>query len=252
MRGEYFRHPGVGLDTSELPPRTRRIQHGILVRFRSRGTTSAHAENTKASPWKHWKKWNYLRARGEYRKSTVTMLGMPELPPRTRRILEEFKEYLKKQGTTSAHAENTHPRRPTNPKEWNYLRARGEYGHPAISSAQSWELPPRTRRIHTVRFRQTFINGTTSAHAENTVRQRSRVSMRRNYLRARGEYRAMAMKDQKVWELPPRTRRIPQTGGRTLTDTGTTSAHAENTLRGDGLPYFLRNYLRARGEYYLS
>ena len=72
---------------------------------------------------------------------------MAELPPRAQRILEEFKEFLKKQGTTSACAENTLPPPKLVNQKRNYLRVRGEYMGDAYQLAQALELPPRARRI---------------------------------------------------------------------------------------------------------
>ena len=72
---------------SELPPRTRRIRTAQMVFLRVRGTTSAHAENTKCTPPNRSNKWNYLRARGEYTFTRFSKEILMELPPRTRRIL---------------------------------------------------------------------------------------------------------------------------------------------------------------------
>ena len=74
-------------------------------------------------------------------------------------------------GTTSAHAENT----PIWSEEYyshgNYLRARGEYRRKPDCVSKALELPPRTRRIHTVGAFFPIVMGTTSAHAENTLNQ---------------------------------------------------------------------------------
>ena len=72
---------------SELPPRTRRIPNPSIRQPPLGG--------------------NYLRARGEY-------YG---------KLLAE----VVRQGTTSAHAENTGFTAFTQSGSWNYLRARGEY-----------------------------------------------------------------------------------------------------------------------------
>ena len=52
-----------------------------------------------------------------------------------------------------------------------------------------------------------------------------------------------------LWELPPRTRRIPARRRAGLCVRGTTSAHAENTRPTAAGVEKPRNYLRARGEY---
>ncbi len=72
------------------------------------------------------------------------------------------------QGTTSAHAENTRRAAVSNPTPGNYLRARGEYHQTWEFDLKSWELPPRTRRIHIRQKERVTVVGTTSAHAENT------------------------------------------------------------------------------------
>ena len=73
----------------------------------------------------------------------------------------------------------------------------------------------------------------------------------RNYLRARGEYRHRSSAYRRIWELPPRTRRIPSPYFLQYFSTGTTSAHAENTMAAIVPTSSLWNYLRARGEYSL-
>ena len=172
-------------------------------------------------------------------------------------------------GTTSAHAENTWPRQRGSPEQWNYLRARGEYGDGHYASTAVVELPPRTRRIppsreifrppwelppRTRRIRRydTVVgveHGTTSAHAENTPRGAQWTRGSWNYLRARGEYIASAASASAAAELPPRTRRIQYFGRQNWQKFGTTSAHAENTA--DHIQSWAEagNYLRARGEY---
>ena len=111
------------------------------------------------------------------------------------------------------------------------------------------ELPPRTRRIRGVLSFVTVDGGTTSAHAENTPHHPPGRSLRRNYLRARGEYWNFQRQTPRTEELPPRTRRILLSRLRTLPTRGTTSAHAENTRHQPGNDKHDRNYLRARGEY---
>ena len=50
------------------------------------------------------------------------------------------------------------------------------------------ELPPRARRIQPVLPKNWFVQGTTSACAENTGLDHLANSIDRNYLRVRGEY----------------------------------------------------------------
>ena len=111
-------------------------------------------------------------------------------------------------GTTSAHAENTKIMAWAPACTWNYLRARGEYGDGHGACVYCRELPPRTRRIHAPAGVNNLVDGTTSAHAENTGTHRHGRTPNGNYLRARGEYRTKS-DISGVWgELPPRTRRI--------------------------------------------
>ena len=113
------------------------------------------------------------------------------------------------------------------------------------------ELPPRTRRI-----RHSFGDwfgegGTTSAHAENTAYPRSEKELYGNYLRARGEYICTPLLPPDSTELPPRTRRILRSNSTWDNNSGTTSAHAENTGCWGCRICGCWNYLRARGEYFL-
>ena len=54
-------------------------------------------------------------------------LGDAELPPRTRRILDDRRIIVFQGGTTSAYAENTGRLLGFSGWLWNYLRVRGEY-----------------------------------------------------------------------------------------------------------------------------
>ena len=133
------------------------------------GTTSAHAENTKIMAWAPAYTWNYLRARGEYRRRGHQKAEEAELPPRTRRIPYRREKNRFFRGTTSAHAENTALHRGVALSDRNYLRARGEYPAKSFTGPANSELPPRTRRIHHRHHTRHGVLGTTSAHAENTT-----------------------------------------------------------------------------------
>ena len=111
------------------------------------------------------------------------------------------------------------------------------------------ELPPRARRIRLGLSCLRHYDGTTSAHAENTYAHQWPPSPDQNYLRARGEYIAVLRSEELTMELPPRTRRIRVCRFPCAPRTGTTSAHAENTMIYAPLPTSVWNYLRARGEY---
>ena len=105
VRGEYSMTVTDQFAQAELPPRTRRILGVLDARFKSRGTTSAYAENTQTTPPPP--RWNYLRVRGEYLLGGYHQLERCELPPRTRRILSISSKIFLTSGTTSAYAENT-------------------------------------------------------------------------------------------------------------------------------------------------
>ena len=152
-----------------------------------------------------------------------------ELPPHGRRILLQRRTVLFPQGTTSACAENTSPKRLKPLFSRNYLRVRGEY----LIDGRIWvtlsELPPRARRIRVGAVSAVGIDGTTSACAENTVTVILFCTAYGNYLRVRGEYMPCFSAMAATVELPPRARRI-QTGGVFIcANNGTTSACAENT-----------------------
>ena len=91
-------------------------------------------------------------------------------------------------GTTSACAENTARGWFFWPREWNYLRVRGEYRSEMTALIPCPELPPRARRILTTPDSKLGGYGTTSACAENTRRRGCQKRKNRNYLRVRGEY----------------------------------------------------------------
>ena len=216
---------------AELPPRTRRIHFLYLTHYRVFGTTSAHAENTSRPGNIRPPPRNYLRARGEYLSASTPTSGLPELPPRTRRIRTGPASRGRAHGTTSAHAENTPRPRQTATRTGNYLRARGEYAYAHLPGPLEKELPPRTRRIHLGGDAVGQKTGTTSAHAENTLLPGRQAGRNRNYLRARGEYKSPRGSGRRLRELPPRTRRIPHSNPPSVSVSGTTSAHAENTFR---------------------
>ena len=152
------------------------------------GTTSAYAENTRAPACMIMVAGNYLRVRGEYTKPHDIPHTNKELPPRTRRIHNNWVHRDYTLGTTSAYAENTHENPPERRRLGNYLRVRGEYGYWHDLVYKKQELPPRTRRIPLSYCSIISASGTTSAYAENTKKRFHRIKTNRNYLRVRGEY----------------------------------------------------------------
>ena len=170
VRGEYTVGIAVVRVSEELPPRARRIRLVALKEGADYGTTSACAENTAPDPPRCRGRRNYLRVRGEY-KSTSPLIGKRrELPPRARRIRCKMTPIQIHIGTTSACAENTTTPKKHNSNNQNYLRVRGEYPDLGRGCQQQRELPPRARRIPLECTRHVGLFGTTSACAENTLR----------------------------------------------------------------------------------
>ena len=127
VRGEYAKLYGLDTPGLELPPRARRIPQRTGIYGHSRGTTSACAENTSSACFLSVSLGNYLRVRGEYRKSRFVSFKRWELPPRARRILIAMAGGIQPHGTTSACAENTNCGQSHHSYSGNYLRVRGEY-----------------------------------------------------------------------------------------------------------------------------
>ena len=148
-----------------------------------------HVENTGIQLRVRDHARNYLRVCGEYSYFHLMRCPSSELPPRTRRIRTDCFKKQSHTGTTSAHAENTRALTSLVLFHGNYLRARGEYPYMDAAYHTHMELPPRTRRIQLLRQICTRLEGTTSAHAENTAHGELNLNELGNYLRARGEYR---------------------------------------------------------------
>ena len=107
--------------------------------------------------------------RGEYLVDHQEFSFLSELPPRARRIPDDFRELPGPDGTTSACAENTVYRGGDPYSSGNYLRVRGEYRGLEMLEKTPMELPPRARRIPTTWDNAEAQAGTTSACAENTA-----------------------------------------------------------------------------------
>ena len=193
----------------ELPPRARRIPVPARKKIAQERTTSACAENTPLEGAPYVWGGNYLRVRGEYVNTLAAPRAYTELPPRARRIRGHWAVSSRKNGTTSACAENTICPIGLTHGPWNYLRVRGEYSWGSAGVITKAELPPRARRIPPCRDSDTRSRG--------------------NYLRVRGEYTPGASKCPPRRELPPRARRIQVAAGGPTSHLGTTSACAENT-----------------------
>ena len=188
VRGEYLIGVKGKWVAKELPPRARRILTILRPMKIQVGTTSACAENTASSLRSADSSWNYLRVRGEYFGGRTISGGDWELPPRARRIRNLNKQRRRRDGTTSACAENTNINNRWGGHNGNYLRVRGEYHDNHQGCCPDWELPPRARRIPADERHEPRSEGTTSACAENTHYGDPRHTTFGNYLRVRGEY----------------------------------------------------------------
>ena len=187
--------------------------------------------------------------RGEYPFAVDNGKKALELPPRARRIHLDHRPQRPIGGTTSACAENTVYHATTWSFARNYLRVRGEYALLRSSDRVYSELPPRARRIPWKFIPSQWEVGTTSACAENTLKNPSIYRNAGNYLRVRGEYPTRYATKMDRAELPPRARRIRPPMERAEDKIGTTSACAENTQKRPNHQHPQRNYLRVRGEY---
>ena len=168
MRGEYVKLILHRHERAELPPRARRILHGVTRKQKEKGTTSACAENTTNPIYRGIYIGNYLRVRGEYLNVDADTGAAEELPPRARRILLPPTPAEPENGTTSACAENTKSGFELGLVMGNYLRVRGEYFDELKEAVSGEELPPRARRIPEKQNDLLQNIGTTSACAENT------------------------------------------------------------------------------------
>ena len=209
VRGEYPLGVSFSSGVWELPPRARRIPGTGRQDTVGAGTTSACAENTQNGILRTKLLRNYLRVRGEYRKLLLSAPSPVELPPRARRIPNDFGKGFLFTGTTSACAENTLLRLWPRVLPRNYLRVRGEYHEGLSKRTKRPELPPRARRIRFSPAQTRPKRGTTSACAENTVYKLLAEQDEANYLRVRGEYVPCWVLPRPWVELPPRARRIP-------------------------------------------
>ncbi|AIU29406.1 Hypothetical protein Cul210931_0032 [Corynebacterium ulcerans] len=238
----------VSKGREELPPHTRRKDPIAGFAGGFAGTTSAYAEKSRVSRIPVGPIGNYLRIRGEKSSFTDPCRPHRELPPHTRRKVEEGVGKPPKYGTTSAYAEKSLYLAQNKLHSRNYLRIRGEKKgippHRAIAS----ELPPHTRRKDRDQARCELREGTTSAYAEKSGTPHRALEYRRNYLRIRGEKFKPAQGKYRFLELPPHTRR--KAGFRRIKALlrGTTSAYAEKRRLILWLCAPRWNYLRIRGE----
>ena len=155
----------------------------------------------------HSQRRNYLRIRGEEHRVQAHANDIPELPPHTRRrgVARDFCPTLA--GITSAYAEKRNRTRGERRPQWNYLRIRGEESRRSCLMVKNRELPPHTRRRDAYASQLLTAGGITSAYAEKRVGGHCLAPFLWNYLRIRGEEKALKNMTPFGVELPPHTRR---------------------------------------------
>ena len=146
MRGEEgFSERGY-ITALELPPHARRRATRKLPVMGPKGITSACAEKRPTGVSSLLPARNYLRMRGEERKSITSITGIPELPPHARRRAGLYAPFKQRNGITSACAEKSSYARNGAELYRNYLRMRGEESRKKTSTSRIRELPPHARR----------------------------------------------------------------------------------------------------------
>ena len=149
-RGEYW-ICRVSVDLpSGLPPPTRGIHAFAGARGIYAGSTPAHAGNTFPSAPLPCQRAVYPRPRGEYRFAAFIRATDRGLPPPTRGIRLNPPLHSGDNGSTPAHAGNTHPRGCCRHLYPVYPRPRGEYASDTGRHHKARGLPPPTRGIRPV------------------------------------------------------------------------------------------------------
>ena len=174
----------------------------------TRGSTPAHAGNTRAGCRAARYIRVYPRPRGEY---TIPAPRRPRnwgLPPPTRGILFVFPPGARPRRSTPAHAGNTGAAPLQRRAIQVYPRPRGEYRVGLRRYGQQVGLPPPTRGIQRLSAVRPAANRSTPAHAGNTPRRDSPSRADKVYPRPRGEYLDISVRAVKKDGLPPPTRGI--------------------------------------------
>ena len=131
-----------------------------------------------------------------------------------------------------------------------YPRPRGEYGSHTFAPHIGRGLPPPTRGILHAIVDMPVREGSTPAHAGNTIAARFAQPPLEVYPRPRGEYRITTHPTSANCGLPPPTRGIQVAHRLADSGCGSTPAHAGNTDR-MALPTARTwVYPRPRGEYF--
>ena len=129
---------------------------------------------------------------------------------------------------------------------------RGEEAVPPNSTSTTAELPPHARRRARSIAQAPAAVGITSACAEKRLVGYRGIVGIGNYLRMRGEEPLSCVSSTATRELPPHARRRVPRRCRCFADHGITSACAEKSAATPRRLQARRNYLRMRGEEFIS
>ena len=212
-----------------LPPPTRGILAPRACSRESRGSTPAHAGNTRRGTPPRTYPRVYPRPRGEYAGLALAILIYGGLPPPTRGIQWLAFPVHIQAWSTPAHAGNTARRSSAKPIRGVYPRPRGEYGGRAAAANRRPGLPPPTRGILDDSYISLLQARSTPAHAGNTPRSPCANAQSAVYPRPRGEYGSGRSRRAKPEGLPPPTRGIPLAHVCAIATRWSTPAHAGNT-----------------------
>ena len=191
----------------------------------------------------------YPRPRGEYIAAILDFFIERGLPPPTRGIRSAGEQWLIQCRSTPAHAGNTSPAAAHRIRAPVYPRPRGEYECAMTPLGSRPGLPPPTRGILHRLYQAQDGRGSTPAHAGNTHVYKNRPVNAEVYPRPRGEYHRNIQQNNAGSGLPPPTRGIHSSQSIASAPSGSTPAHAGNTLCLRHLVLSLRVYPRPRGEY---
>ena len=190
----------------------------------------------------------HLRLRGENLCWLAPIVSPVETPPLARRKHEAYRTECNIERNTSACAEKTVVLGKSNPFSWKHLRLRGENYRDNQNNAGSIETPPLARRKLIYPKFNRFRVRNTSACAEKTGVNPSRVDKSQKHLRLRGENFGGSRRTRINSETPPLARRKPQLCGLLLINIGNTSACAEKTACDFSFQPEHEKHLRLRGE----
>ena len=136
----------------------------------------------------------YPRPRGEYKPLWADVDTPYGLPPPTRGIPVHLAAQGNRRGSTPAHAGNTFGGGAVYLYDEVYPRPRGEYGSPRRPTRSFCGLPPPTRGILPNMNAYIQSEGSTPAHAGNTLSEGGDTCRQKVYPRPRGEYGNLAFR----------------------------------------------------------